>query len=210
MRDALKLLCSNQVSDLLDFDGFAFLTNNLIVGAQPTSMSGGARDNLSALTGTFRRFSPCNCDLIDISGTVFTPYETTLEVSQATLCALSAIVFQVDETTTEASTSYPYPDTPEARYRRVRELLQCELQSVSQPCGECQCHCDCTNDCCCAEGVLSALSTLSLNKRATLTAGLLALQNVSVLGTIGNVLVLGNDQTYRFYFVCANQVEFLA
>lgn len=85
-----------------------------------------------------------------------------------------------------------------------------ELQSVGQSCGECQCHCDCTDDCCCAESVLAALSSLSLNKRATLTAGPLLLQNVSVLGTIGNVLVLGNDQAYRFYFVCANQVEFLA
>lgn len=210
MRDALKLLCSNQISDLLDFDGFAFLTSHLIVGARPTALSSTARDNLSDLSGTFRRFSPCNCDLIDISGTVYSTSETSLEVSQATLCSLAAIVFQVNEETSEASSSYPYPDTPEARYRRVRELLQRELQSVGQSCGECQCHCDCTDDCCCAESVLAALSSLSLNKRASLTAGPLLLQNVSVLGTIGNVLVLGNDQAYRFYFVCANQVEFLA
>lgn len=209
MRQALRLLCSNQISDLLDFDGFAFVTDDLVVGAQPVTMGPMAKDNLSELSGTFRRFSPCNCDLIDVEGTAYGPFGSLIEVEQATLCALSAIVFQVTESTS-APCNCDCLTTPEARYRRVRDLLQCELNSVNRACGECVCHCDCTDDCCCAEGVLAALSGLSLNKRATLIAGLLALRNVTVLGTIGNVLVLGNDEEYRFYFVCANKVEMLA
>lgn len=208
MRQAMRLLCSNKISDLLDFDGFAFVTDDLVVGAQPVTMCPTAKDNLSELCGTFRRFSPCNCDLIDIEGTAYGPFGSLIEVEQATLCALSAIVFQVTEASS-APCSCDCLTTPEARYRRVRDLLQCELSTIDRACGECVCHCDCTDDCCCAEGVLAALSGLSLNKRATLIAGLLALRNVTVLGTIGNVLVLGNDDEYRFYFVCANKVEML-
>lgn len=213
MRQALRLLCSNRISDLLDFDGFAFVTDDLVVGAQPVPMCPTAKDNLSDLKGTFRRFSPCNCDLIDIEGCAHGPFGPLIEVDQATLCALSAIVFQVQGCGGESTTPTTNCDcltTPEARYRRVRDLLQCELSTIDRACGECVCHCDCTDDCCCAEGVLAALSGLSLNKRATLIAGLLALRNVTVLGTIGNVLVLGNDEDFRFYFVCANKVEMLA
>ena len=58
--------------------------------------------------------------------------------------------------------------------------------------------------------MLDSLSGSSLNKQATLTAGLLALQDVSVLGSVGNVLVLANESARRFYFVCTDKVEFLA
>ena len=214
MREALKLLCCNQVSDLLDFDGFAFITDDLIVGAQPVSMNECSKDNLGPLSGTFRRFSPCNCDLIDIEGCAYGPFGALIDVDQATLCSLSAIAFQVQGCGSGApaasASNCDCLTTPEARYRRVRDLLQCQLSTVDRACGECVCHCDCTDDCCCAQGVLAALSGVSLNKRATLIAGLLALRNVTVLGTIGNVLVLGNDDDYRFYFVCANKVEMLA
>ena len=43
----------------------------------------------------------------------------------------------------------------------------------------------------------------------SLTAGLLALQNVTLLGTVGNVLVLCNDADERLYFVCVNSVQFV-
>lgn len=214
MREALKLLCCNQVSDLLDFDGFAFVTDDLVVGAQPVSMNECSKDNLGPLSGTFRRFSPCNCDLIDIEGCAYGPFGALIDVDQATLCSLSAIAFQVQGCGSGApaasASNCDCLTTPEARFRRVRDLLQCQLSTVDRACGECVCHCDCTDDCCCAQGVLAALSGVSLNKRATLIAGLLALRNVTVLGTIGNVLVLGNDDDYRFYFVCANKVEMLA
>lgn len=213
MREALKLLCCNQVSDLLDFDGFAFVTDDLVVGAQPVCMSECSKDNLGPLSGTFRRFSPCNCDLIDIEGCAYGPFGALIDVDQATLCSLSAIAFQVQGCAggpAAPTTDCDCVTTPEARYRRVRDLFQCQLSAVDRACGECVCHCDCTDDCCCAQGVLAALSGVSLNKRATLIAGLLALRNVTVLGTIGNVLVLGNDDDYRFYFVCANKVEMLA
>lgn len=219
MRRALKLLCCNQISDLLDFNGFAFVTDDLIVGAQPEKMCECSKDNLGPLCGTFRRFSPCNCDLIDIEGLAYGPFGCLVEVDQATLCSLSALVFQVQGESPSCPGAAPLPmmcecsampTTPEGRYLRVRNLLQCQLDRIDSNCGDCVCRCDCTDDCCCADSVLAALSSMSLNKRATLVAGLLALRNVSVLGTIGNVLVLGNDTDNRFYFVCANKVEMLA
>lgn len=203
LREALKLLCCNAISDLVDFDAFAFISDVNIVGSTFSGIDEGEHDNLGELEGTFRRFSPCNCDTIDIEGTVFTPSGLTIEVDQASLCALNAIVFEllpVPEETVE---------TDLMRFRRVRDLLQHELQSLSQPCGECAAHCDCSDDCCCTSGIVSALSNVTLNKRTTLSAGLLSVRDVTALGTTGSVLVLGNEDQNRFYFVCANKVDFL-
>ena len=43
----------------------------------------------------------------------------------------------------------------------------------------------------------------------SLTAGLLVLKNVTLLGAVGNVLVLCNDADNRLYFVCVNSVQFI-
>ena len=42
-----------------------------------------------------------------------------------------------------------------------------------------------------------------------MTAGLLVLKNVAMLGTVGNVLVLSNECDNRLYFVCVNSVQFI-
>ena len=208
MRDALKLLCCNAISDLVNFDAFAFISDINYVGTTPIALTADTNDNLDGFEGSFRRFSPCNCDLLDITGTVYTPSGLTVAVNQANLCTLNAIAFELLPAPTpvvECSC-----DTDANRFRRVRELLQCELRRTSLPCGECAAHCNCTDDCCCTDGVLNALSGASLSRRATLSAGLLSVQEVSVLGSIGTVLVLANETQGRFYFVCANKVDFFA
>ena len=53
------------------------------------------------------------------------------------------------------------------------------------------------------------LSTRNLSRMATLTAGPLVLQNVTVIGSLGSVLVLADEDTERFYLVCADHVEAL-
>ena len=209
MREALKLLCCNTISDLVDFDAFAFISTTNIVGTTPSSIGEDEHDNLGELEGTFRRFSPCNCDLIDIEGTVFTPSGPTIEVDQASLCALNAIVFELLPAPEETSNGNCCEETDLSRFRRVRDLLQQALRDMDHPCGECVSHCDCTDDCCCTRGIVKALSNATMNKRTTLSAGLLSLLNVTALGTIGSVLVLGNEDQNRFYFVCANKVDFL-
>ena len=194
----------------MDFDAFAFISDINIVGTTPSGIGEEEHDNLGELEGTFRRFSPCNCDTIDIEGTVFTPSGPTIEVDQASLCALNAIVFELLPAPEETSNgNCCCEETNLCRFRRVRDLLQRELQSMAQPCGECTAHCDCTDDCCCTRGIVNALSSATLSKRTTLSAGLLSVRDVTALGTIGSILVLGNEDQNRFYFVCANKVDFL-
>lgn len=81
MIEALKLLCNTELANLVDFEKFAFLTNSFIVGARLVLLKIGSdeKDNLSNLDGKFKRFSPCNCDLIDIEGTA--AYDVPLPVS---------------------------------------------------------------------------------------------------------------------------------
>lgn len=208
LRDALKLLCCGGISELVNYDAFAFLTEASVIGATPVALAETDTDNLGTLTGTFRRFSACSCDTIDIAGTVLTPFGTAIDASGASLCALSAIVFDLlPAPAPDPDAAFP-ADTDALRYRRVRELLQKQLSCTSDPCGACRCQCDCSDDCCCAEGILNTLSGASLSARTTLTAGLLAVRGVTVLGTVGNVLVLANETLRRFYFVCAAKIDF--
>ena len=208
MRAALRLFCCNAISDLVDFDSFAFISDTNYVGTTPVTIGTETSDNLGGFEGSFRRFSPCSCDLLDITGTVYTPSGLTVAVTQANLCTLTAIAFELLPAPEETSGGCCCEETDLSRFRRVRNLLQRALPSMPQPCGECAVQCDCTDDCCCTDGVISALSGAAMNNRATLSAGLLSLQNVNVLGSIGSVLVLANETQGRFYFVCANKVDF--
>ena len=44
---------------------------------------------------------------------------------------------------------------------------------------------------------------------ATLTVGPMVLQNVTVLGAVGSVLILAEETQERIYFVCTSQIEAL-
>ncbi|HCO61943.1 MAG TPA: hypothetical protein DIT49_00270, partial [Clostridiales bacterium] len=94
-------------------------------------------------------------------------------------------------------------------FRCLKQLLAQRLTPCNQRCGTCACNCDCEG-CCCAAGVLGVLGDNNLSRRVTLAAGTLVVRNVTLLGTLGNVLVLANDTDQRIYFVCATQVQFLA
>ena len=210
LRDALRLLCSGEISSYVNFDTFAYITEANAVGALPRSMGAEDIDNLGPLSGTFRRFTPGTCDLIDIEGTVNTPFGPTVDVEEASLCSLSAIAFQLRAPSGEATSGCCCTETASLLFRRVRDLLQAELEDTCHPCGQCRSGCDCRDDCCCAEGILRSLSNVAMNQRTTLTAGQLSLNGATALGSIGNVLVLANEADSRFYFVCANKIEFMA
>ena len=95
-------------------------------------------------------------------------------------------------------------------FRCVRSLLAQRLSPIGSPCGQAACSCACDGrDCCCAAGLLSTLAQNNLSRRVSLAAGLLVLQDVALLGTVGNVLVLSNDCDNRLYFVCVNSVQFI-
>lgn len=114
-------------------------------------------------------------------------------VSQASLCELQSIAFELE-----------YVND----YEFVKSMLLEHLDHTKCGCGECKGHCKC-NECCCNEGIKFALLSSNASQTVTLTAGNLILQRVQALGSIGNILVFGNEREGRFYFVCADTVQFL-
>lgn len=209
MVKALRLLCNSELASLVDFNAFFFLTGSLTVGGTLAVPTTDDPDNIEELTASFRRFSPCNCDLVDVDGTAYfaTPGEsyTALEnMEQLSLCSLKALAFEL--------ITIEDPDEPEgASYRRAVRILRRAIRAENETttsCGACGAHCDCEN-CCCDAGILAELATRNLSRQATLTAGPLVLQNVTVLGAVGSVLVLANEEDERVYFVCVSQVEAL-
>lgn len=209
-RAALGLLCDEQISSLLDFDTSAFLTSTYVAGATlEAAPAATPADNLSAdLTGSFRRFSPCGCDLLDVDAPVRnTAGNTVLTATQVPLCQLDAVVLQGAEAEAEGDLSAE--EVTARNFRCLRQRLSQRLNPCDV-CGQEQCPCDCDDqDCCCAEGLLKTLAQNNLSRRVSLVAGLLAVTGVTLLGTVGSVLVLANDTDRRLYFVCVNSVQFV-
>lgn len=176
----------------------------------PPCNSSGASDNLGTLSGSFRRFSPCSCDLLDIDAELYTSggKRCSFTATQVSLCELDAVVIQVADACPEGELT---ADEVTARnFRCLRSRLAQRLNPCGDPCGQncCSCACD-GRDCCCAAGLLSTLAQNNLSRRVSLVAGLLVLNGVTLLGTVGNVLVLANDADNRLYFVCVNSVQFI-
>lgn len=235
-RAALGLLCDQQISSLLDFDAAAFLTSTYSAGAALTCgdrsghgpraeaeaepegrrrppcppCSGGASDNLGTLSGSFRRFAVCTCDLLDIEAELHTAgrKECGLTAAQVSLCQLDAVVIQGAAACAEGELTAE--EVTARNFRCLRQRLARRLDPCGSPCGQEQHSCACDGrDCCCAAGLLDTLAQNNLSRRVSLTAGLLVLRDVTLLGTVGNVLVLSNDTDNRLYFVCVNSVQFI-
>lgn len=211
-RAALSLLSSDELAELLDFDLTAFLTDDYAAGAAVTETvdEEGPADNLVApLAGSFRRFAPCTCDLLDITAPLYAVPEilTGLTAAQVNLCELAAVVIQQAETEAEGELSAE--EVAARNFRRVRRILSRRLDPGERETETC-CACACSGDCCCDAGIKAALTGSNLSRRVSLAAGPLLLNGVTLLGTAGNVLVLANDEDYRIYFVCVNKVQFLA
>jgi len=210
MDEALRILCSTELNELVNFGSFFFLTDALSIGGvlETTLPTEGPADNIASATGTLERFSPCNCDLLEIAGTAYfavsagsaVALDTTDSVS---VCALRAVAFQLAEADDEAD--------QDAQDRRAIRLLRRAIRCAggdTNSCGICEAHCDC-DSCCCNAGLLTELSRRNLSRQATLTAGRLLLRDVSVLGSVGSVLVLWNETDRRVYLVCVDAVEVL-
>lgn len=234
-RAALGLLCDQQISNLVDFGAAAFVTDTYVAGAELNcgkhsghsrgteaeveaegrhrppcpSCSGGASDNLGTLSGSFRRFAPCNRDLLDIEAELHSERGKGCDftATQVSLCELDAVVLQGAAACAECDMT---ADEVTARnFRCLRQRLSQRLNPCNV-CGQDQCSCSCDErDCCCAAGLLDTLARNNLSRRVSLAAGLLVLRDVTLLGTVGSVLVLSNDADNRLYFVCVNSVQFI-
>lgn len=266
---ALRLLCQPELSGLINYNAFAFIGSNFVIGSYLACPCGrtGTYDNLAdTLTGAFNRFTPCSCDLLDISGTVFDTTQRAdpaglptlfgelqtaladvtgveavtaalqslagqldpdgadynealaaaflpflggcgcpqLAVDEVSLCSLDAIAFEA------AGATEPVRD---GNYQTLRQLLSQILNpKCPPPCPPCTppkpepCSVpeNCRNT-----GILASLDRCGMVRSLSLTAGPLQLVGVSLLGAVGGVMVLANDDDERIYFVCSDSVEFV-
>ncbi len=220
-RAALGLLCDPALAGLLDFDAVAFVTGGYVAGsapaapATPQAAPGAApSDNLAGeLTGAFRRFSPCGADLLEVSAPVYPAGDTAgtpvFTASQMSLCALDALVIQAAAPVAEGELT---PAQVAARnFRIIQSILgQYSTQGSCAAAPACGCGCSGGDGCCCSGGVLSALSQGNLSRQVSLVAGPLTVSGATLLGSVGNVLILANPEDDRIYFICANSVQFIA
>ena len=207
----LQMLLRTNLSSLIDFQSFAFVTTDFLVGSTLTAptTTDASYDNLAAdLTGTFSRFSPGACDYIDVAGTVEFPVvggaPTGLTATRLNLCDLLAVAFDPEgETAADVTTNYqaaralfqqlltqprgprppypPYPPFPPAP----------NYPPYPDPCDECCCY----------------GQDNTMGGSVSLFAGPLLVANATVLGSIEGVMILANDTAERFYFVCSDDAE---
>ena len=54
-----------------------------------------------------------------------------------------------------------------------------------------------------------ALTNAAAIRASTVTTGPLIVQNSTILGQLGDILVMANSTDNRFYLICANKIDFM-
>lgn len=189
-RKALELICCPQLRLLVDFAAFAFITDDYVLGTPLTTPTAGTTpsDNLTAPAGTYTCGSD-NCETVTVSGTLYPAAADGAAlapvVTQAALCRLKAISFTAAATTTE---------TIAVNFQTISQTLS-QLLRPQRP------------EICCS--VADALTTAAAVRASTVIAGPLVVQNSTILGQLGSILVMANSTDSRFYFICANEIDFM-
>lgn len=190
-RRALNLLCSRQLQPLVDFTTFAYVSDFYVLGTALTATTAGTApsDNLADPTGTY----VCGgdgCETITASGILYPPTTdgTALAttVTQVALCRLTAIAFEALAIDGDTATNF----------QTISQTLG-QLLRPQKP-----------QDCC-GSSMAQALSNAAVVRASTVVAGPLVVENSTVLGQIGNVLVMANSTDSRFYFICADKIDFV-
>lgn len=188
-RRALELVCCPQLQGLIDTASYAFITDNYILGTplSPAPAGTAPADNLTAPAATYVCGGD-NCESLTVSGTLYPTTEdgTALGtiVTQVALCRLDAISFDAADTGEGA----------DANFQAVSQFLGQRLRPQKPQ--------ECTS-------LVEALVSASAVRASTLTAGPLVVQNSAILGRVGDVIVMANSTDDRFYFICADKVDFM-
>ena len=189
-RRALELICSRRLQTLVDFSTFAFVTDYYVLGsALETPVDGTAPgDNLATPAGTYVCGGD-SCEALTVSGLLYPPEigATALEstVTQVALCRLNAIAFAAAETD---------GTTAAANFQTISQALT-QLLRPKRPQ-------DCSN-------LADALTSAAAVRASTVTTGPLVVENSTILGQLGDILVMANSTDNRFYFLCANKIDFM-
>lgn len=188
-RRALDLICCPQLQGLIDTATYAFITENYVLGTPISAAPGGTTpgDNLTEPAATYVCGGD-NCESLTVSGSL---YPTTVDgaaletvVTQVALCRLYAIAFDAAAT----------GDGAAANFQTISQFLGQRLRPRKPQ--------ECTS-------VAEALVSASVVRASTLTAGPLIVQNSAILGKVGDILVMANSADERFYFICADKVDFM-
>lgn len=189
-RQLLNLLCGPQLRPLVDFSSFAFISDFYILGsALATSIASTAPgDNLADPAASYVCGSD-RCETLTVSGLLYPPEvgSTALEatVTQAALCRLKAISFDAAATADE---------DPADNFQTISQILSQLLRpSCPQECGT----------------MIDALTSAAAVRTSTVVAGPLVVENSAILGQLGDVLVMANSTDSRFYFFCANKIDYM-
>lgn len=188
LRKALELICCPQLRPLIDFTSFAFITDDYVLGSALVRVAGAAvpRDNLDDPSATYVCGSD-SCETLTVSGILYpavvggAALEAT--VTQAALCQLTAVVFSAVD-----------GEDPAVNFQTVSQFLSQLLRPQRQV------------ECC---SVADALTTAAAVRASTVVAGALVVENSTILGQVGSVLVMANSTDGRFFFICANAIDFL-
>ncbi len=188
IRRALELLSSDQIRRFLNFNAAAFISRFFLAGSNvDNTITGHTNLAVNPLAGTLFKLNRCECDRIQISGSIFFPEldgealfsgGVAITARETPLCAMKAIAIEVagdDADGTEQTANY--------------NAIRAALRRFKCPEEDCNAKCD---ECCCGNGTMSELAHGNLSGQASLTVGPLALEDVDVLACIGNALILGS------------------
>ena len=189
-RRALDLICSPRLQPLVDFSTFAFVTDFYLLGSALDTPVAGATpgDNLATPAGSYVCGGD-SCEALTVSGLLYPPETgaTALEstVTQVALCRLNAVSFDAAETETT---------TAAANFQTISQTLgQLLRPKKPQDCGN----------------LADALTNAAAIRASTVTTGPLVVANSTILGQLGDILVMANSTDNRFYFICANKIDYM-
>ena len=203
MARALGLLTNSELTSLVDFDAFFFLTDSLAVGSALGVPSDDDTDNIGDPAASLERFAPNSSALVDVDGTAYFAIPGSSDVAldpveQLNVCALEAVAFDLEELDCT-------PECPDSVYRWAVRALRNAIEECG---GETGGNCPCGNGGCrCNADMVEELSSLNLSRTVTLTVDGLVLSDVTVIGSMDTILILASEEIERIYFVDTRHVE---
>ena len=172
LRKALELICCPQLRPLIDFTSFAFVTDDYVLGTALVATAAGTEpvDNLAEPSATYVCGSD-SCETLTVSGVLYPAVVGGVAlgatVTQAALCQLTAITFD----------TLPVDGDLAPNFQTVSQTISQLLRP--------QRHVECCS-------VADALTTAAAVRASTVVAGPLVVENSTILGQIGSVLVMAN------------------
>lgn len=190
-RRLLELLCGQQLRSLVDFASFAFVSDFYVLGTALVAAAGSTApaDNLDAPAASYVCGGD-SCETVTVSGTLYAPVvgATALEatVTQAALCRLTAIAFGAAGDADAVAANFQSASQIFSQLLRARRPQECGSMGMGE-----------------------ALTNAAAVRASTVAAGPLIVENSVILGQLGGVLVMANSTDNRFYFLCADKIDFI-